>query len=118
MKLGFYGHKRAGYTLKQLKKLLEKADLQFNKHKSFSGFITEFIELMLNFLYIKLFSRKESLQLRDGHIRPSTSSEFKSSQKAFSLYSLLYPIIWMITRIDKIFFFQRDYGLMVWAQKK
>jgi len=118
MKLEFYGHKRQGYTLKQLKKLLEKADLQFIRHKSFSGFITEFIELMLNFLYIKLFSRKESFQLRDGHIRPSTSSEFKSSQKAFNLYSLLYPLIWMVTRIDKIFFFQRKYGLMVWAQKK
>jgi 2-polyprenyl-3-methyl-5-hydroxy-6-metoxy-1,4-benzoquinol methylase len=118
MKLEFYGHKRQGYSLKQLKKILEKADLQFIKHKSFSGFVTEFIELILNFLYIKLFSSKESIQLRDGNIRPSTSSEFNSSHKAFYLYSLIYPLIWLITRIDKIFFFQRRYGIMVWAQKR
>jgi SAM-dependent methyltransferase len=118
MKLEFYGHKREGYSLKQLKNLLRKADLHFVKHRSFSGFLTEFIELILNFLYIKLLSPKKSFQLRDGHIRPSTSSEFNSSQKAFNLYSIVYPVIWIITRIDKIFFFQRNYGIMVWAQKR
>jgi len=118
MKLEFYGHKREGYSLKQLKKLLEKADLQFIRHRSFSGFLTELIELILNFLYIKLFPSKKSSPLRDGHIRPSTSSEFNSSQKAFKLYSLIYPLIWMISRIDRIFFFQRNYGIMIWAQKK
>jgi len=118
MKLEFYGHKRQGYSLKQLKKLLKKSELQFIKHRSFSGFITELIELILNFLYIKLFSIKNSSPIRDGHIRPSTSKEFDSSKKAFQAYSLIYPLIWIITRIDKIFFFQRGYGIMVWAQKR
>jgi len=118
MKLEFYGHKREGYSLKGLKTLIEKADLRFIKHSSFSGFLTELIELLLNFLYIKLFLSKKSLKLRDGNIRPSTSSEFASSKKAFGLYSLIYPLIWLLTRIDKIFFFQRGYGIMVWAKKK
>jgi len=106
MKLEFYGHKREGYSLKGLKTLIEKADLRFIKHRSFSGFL------------IKLFASKKSLKLRDGNIRPSTSGEFDSSKKAFGLYSLIYPLIWIITRIDKIFFFQRGYGIMVWAKKK
>ncbi len=118
MKLEFYGHKRQGYSLKGLKTLIENAHLRFIKHRSFSGFLTELIELTLNFLYIKLFSSKKSLKLRDGNIRPSTSSEFDSSKKAFGLYSLAYPLIWIITRIDKIFFFQRGYGIMIWARKK
>ncbi len=118
MKLEFYGHKRQGYSLKKLKKIFEKSGFRFTNHRSFSGFLTEFIELVLNFFYIKFLSSKKSLQLRDGNIRPSTSVEFKSSKKAFGLYSLVYPVIWMITRIDKIFFFQRGYGIMVWAKKE
>jgi 2-polyprenyl-3-methyl-5-hydroxy-6-metoxy-1,4-benzoquinol methylase len=118
MKLEFYGHKRAGYSLKHLKTLLKKADFLYIKHKSFSGFLTEFIELILNYLYIKLFSSKQSPQLRDGNIRPSTSTEFRSSQKAFHFYSWIYPVIWLISKIDKIFFFQRGYGIMVWAKKE
>jgi len=73
---------------------------------------------VLNFIYIKLFASKKSLKLRDGNIRPATSSEFDSSKKVFGLYSLIYPLIWIITRIDKILFFQRGYGIMVWAKKK
>ncbi|MBD3413231.1 MAG: methyltransferase domain-containing protein [Candidatus Aminicenantes bacterium] len=118
MKLEFYGHKRPGYSLKQLKKLLNKADFRYIKHRSFSGFFTELIELVLNSLYIKIFASKPPLKLRDGNIRPSTSGEFRSTQKAFHLYSMVYPVIWLISKIDKIFFFQRGYGIMVWAKKE
>ena len=117
MKLEFYGHKRVGYNLKDLKAKLEQADLSPFLHRSFSGFLSEFMELLLNFFYIKFFSSQDPQDLRDGHIRPTTADEFSSKQKAFRLYSIIHPIIWLLTRLDKIFFFQRGYGLMVWAKK-
>ena len=35
----------------------------------------------------------------------------------FKVYSFFYPIVWFISRLDKLIFFQRGYGLMVWAKK-
>ena len=117
LKLEFYGHKREGYSLNLLKSKLSQAKLEYLKHKTFSRFFTELIELILNFLYIKIFSPTQIQQLRDGHIRPSTADEFHSRRKAFKVYSWIYPIVWLVTRLDRLFFFQRGYGLMIWAVK-
>ena len=118
MKLEFYGHKREGYSLKNLNKKLDHTGFSPIQHKSFSRFFSEFLELLLNFLYIKLFQPKDPIGLRDGHIRPTTSDEFSSRKKAFRMYSYIYPLVWLITRLDNIFFFQRGYGLLIWAKKK
>lgn len=117
LKLEFYGHKREGYSLKDLREKLNKAHLRIEKHETFSRFFSEFLELILNFLYIRVFPSKPAAGLRDGHIRPSTSFEFKSRKKVFKLYSYIYPFIWLFSRLDKLLFFQRGYGLMIWAKK-
>lgn len=119
MTLDFYGHKREGYSLKEIKKKLRAAGLDFQKHKTFSRFFSELIELLLNFMYIKFFKPPELSpdSQRDGHIRPTTHAEFDTKKKAFKVYSFIYPFVWLITRLDRILFFQRGYGLILWAQK-
>ncbi len=118
MKLEFYGHKREGYTRKDLEGMLHAAGLFPIKHRSFSGFITEFLELALNFFYIRFYGSVESApELRDGHIRPATAEEFTQRTGAFRIYSLIYPLLWLFSRLDKVFFFQRGYGVMLWAVK-
>lgn len=119
LSLEFYGHKREGYNLEELKKKLSGAHLQLQKHQTFSRFFSELLELLLNFFYIKFLSRRIQItsKLRNGHIRPSTFQEFSIQKKSFKIYSFFYPMIWLISRLDKILFFQRGYGLIVWAQK-
>ncbi len=119
LSMEFYGHKREGYSLEDLEKKLMEAHLQLQKHRTFSRFFSELLELLLNFFYVKFLSRRiqTKSKLRDGHIRPSTSQEFSTQKRSFKIYSFLYPIIWLISRLDKILFFQRGYGLVVWAQK-
>jgi SAM-dependent methyltransferase len=116
LKLEFYGHKREGYSLGELRDKLEKAGFVLVKHRGFSRIITEFLELFLNFVYIKFFGGKVPSGLRDGHIRPTTSEEFSTKKTTFRLYSVLYPLIWMISRFDKALFFLKGYGLMIWAK--
>jgi SAM-dependent methyltransferase len=115
MRLSFYGHKREGYRLHELRQKLQDAGLRPLKHRKFSGFITEFMELALNVLYIRLYGSSEPAGLRDGHIRPSTAEEFSQRRIAFRLYSMIYPLLWTLSRLDKLFFWQRGYGLMLWA---
>ena len=118
LKLEFYGHKREGYSLRGLLRKLHKTGLRLSHHRTYSRFFTEFLELILNAFYVNALARKSQSKLRDGHIRPSTSDEFASQKKAFKLYSLVYPLVWLISRLDILLFFQRGYAIMVWAEKE
>lgn len=119
LKLEFYGHKREGYSLKELEKMLNKVHLQVLKQKSLSRFFSEFLEFLLNLFYVRFLSRKVLRQgrLRDGRIRPSSYQEFKAQKKSFKIYSFFYPIFWLFSRLDKLLFFQKGYSLIVWARK-
>lgn len=118
LKLEFYGHKREGYSLRGLREKLEKAGFDLQKNINFSRFFTEFLELLLNFVYIKFFNEKTPMDLRDGHIRPTTSEEFSTKKTTFRLYSVLYPLVWFISRLDKALFFLKGYGLIIWARRR
>jgi 2-polyprenyl-3-methyl-5-hydroxy-6-metoxy-1,4-benzoquinol methylase len=116
LKLEFYGHKREGYGRRDLETICAKAGLRIVKHKTYSRFFTELLELVLNAVYVNLLSKKPQAKLRDGHIRPTTSEEFSSQSKAFKLYTFVYPLIWLISRLDKFLFFMRGNAIMVWAE--
>lgn len=117
LKLEFYGHKREGYSLETIQTKLEKAGFIVQSHNNFSRFFTELLELILNFFYIKLFHPNIPLGLRDGHIRPTTGEEFLHKKKTFRLYSIFYPIVWIVSRMDRALFFLKGYGLMIWAKR-
>lgn len=117
LKIEIYGHKREGYSLRDLEMKLQKAGLRPVKHKTYSRFFTELLELILNAAYVNMLSKKPPAKLRDGHIRPSTSEEFASQSKAFKLYKFVYPVVWLVSRLDKLLFFQRGNAIIVWAMK-
>jgi 2-polyprenyl-3-methyl-5-hydroxy-6-metoxy-1,4-benzoquinol methylase len=117
LKMEFYGHKRDGYSRKTLEAKLLKAGLRPVKHRTYAKFFTELLELMLNAVYVNLLSKKPQANLRDGHIRPTTSEEFVSQRKAFKFYKIVYPVLWLISRLDKLLFFQRGNAIIVWAAK-
>ena len=117
LKLEYFGHKREGYAASELKAMLERVHLAVKARVTYSRFFSEFFELLLNLIYIKLLAPKPALAKRDGHIRPSSLEEFRAQRKPFILYKLLYPLVWVISRLDTLLFFQRGYSLMVWAEK-
>ena len=117
LKLEFYGHKREGYTLPQLRILLGEAGLRITRYTFYSRYFTEFLELILNALYVNFFSTKPEAKLRDGHIRPATPGEFAAQGKSFKLYKLVYPLFWLFSKLDYLLFFTRGYALMIWAEK-
>jgi hypothetical protein len=114
----FYGHKREGYSLKSLRTKLSAAGLRLTAHRTYARFFTELLELLLNAVYVNFLSRKPEAKLRDGHIRPSTADEFATQGTAFKLYKVAYPIFWLISRLDRLLFFQRGNAIIVWAEKK
>jgi 2-polyprenyl-3-methyl-5-hydroxy-6-metoxy-1,4-benzoquinol methylase len=117
LKLEFSGHKREGYSTKDLKEKLEKHRFRVEKKQSFSRFFSEFLELLINVLYRKFSTKKHTRSLRDGQIRPTTKEEFNAKKQTFKLYGVIYPAVWLISKLDKLLFFQRGYSLLVWAIK-
>jgi SAM-dependent methyltransferase len=117
LRLEYFGHKREGYSFPDLEAKLGRARLRVKRKTTYSRFFSELFELVLNFVYIKLLARGPSVRCRDGHIRPASAEEFEAQEKTFALYSVLYPVIWMLSRLDTLLFFQKGYSLMIWARK-
>lgn len=115
--LEFYGHKREGYCRNDLAAALAGAGLRPVRWSSYSKFFSEAIELVLNFLYVKVLSRPAGGNLRDGHIRPATGAEFEAQEKSLRLYGLVYPLVWLASRLDKLLFFEKGYVIVVRAVK-
>ena len=89
-----------------------------NEDERNKGLGTEAMELILNFVYIKFFGKKARTDLRDGHIRPVTSEELTAKKTSFRVYSALYPVVWLISRLDKALFVLKGYGIMIWSQRR
>jgi SAM-dependent methyltransferase len=115
--LDFYGHKREGYCRRELELTLREAGLTPTRWASYSKFFSEAIELVLNFLYIKVLARPAGGHLRDGHIRPATGPEFEAQDKRLRFYGFVYPLVWLASRLDKLLFFEKGYVIVVWARK-
>ena len=115
--LEFYGHKREGYRLRDLEAMLREAGLVPTRRVSYAKFFSESFELVLNFLYVKVFGRSAGPALRDGRIRPSTEAEYRAQEKKLRLYGVVYPFVWLATRLDKLLFFEKGYTVVVWARK-
>lgn len=94
-----YGHTRAGYTLSELADSLQRAGFETHKSGGYSRFFTEIMELVINFAYVKVLSRKKQ---REGQIAPTSSGELKTHGGAYKIYSLLYPIMNLISQLDKL----------------
>ncbi len=117
LRLEYFGHKREGYSFRDLEFKLGRTGLRVEKRVTYSRFFSEFFELLLNFAYLKLLAPRPVAERRDGHIRPANREEFRAQEKSFALYSFFYPFVWILSRLDTLLFFQKGYSLMVWAKK-
>ncbi len=117
LKLEHFGHKREGYSLAGLEGKLSRASLRLLESADYSRFFSEFFELLLNFAYIKLLAPAAAGKTRDGHIRPASEGEFSAREGLFNVYSLVYPLVWLMSQMDRLLFFEKGYSLMVRARK-
>ena len=96
-----YGHTRAGYTVTELRGSMEKAGFAPVGHSGYSRFFTEMMELIINFGYVFVLSRKEG-NAEPGHIAPTSSGELKTHGAAYRMYSLAYPIMRLVSKLDQL----------------
>jgi len=111
-----YGHVVEGYTLAQLRSMLGKTNLKLIKATTYSRFFTELVEFLINLVFVK-FLRKSLTEKRDGHISPGSAEEFAKYKRQLQFYSVIYPAIWLFTRLDKLLWWQKGYATLLICRK-
>src|SRR5215211_5354060 len=97
-----YGHTRAGYTVAELSDAIRRSGLQPKASGGYSRFVTEMIELVINFGYVRMLAKKRGAA-QPGHIAPVSSGELKTHGLAYKIYSWLFPIAWIVSLLDNLF---------------
>lgn len=112
-----YGHCRWGYNRRQLSGLLQGVGLKVVSGSSYSRFFTETFELVLNFLYVKIFARNGKAPVEAGVIAPATSEQVKSVEKPIKMYARIYPLVWALSQLDRLLIWDSGYCVVVAAEK-
>lgn len=110
-----YGHTRAGYTTTELSQSVAQSGFSVVGQGGYSRFFTEMMELLINYGYVFVLSRKK--KGNKGQIAPTTSGELKTHGAAYQLYGFIYPIMRLISRLDKLLPDRTDNAVIVAAVK-
>jgi SAM-dependent methyltransferase len=94
-----HGHVRPGYTAESLSAALSE-HFTLDRCRTYSRFFSEAVDTGINWGVARL-GKKSSAK---GIV--VTASDLRRHRKAFRAYSLLYPGVWLISRLD---------GLIPWA---
>jgi hypothetical protein len=107
-----------GYDVPDLEGQLVDVGLMPYHHTSYSRFFTEMIELMINFMYVKVLSKRGEAKVEEGQIVPQNKDQIESVNKSLKLYSLAYPLFLAISKADTFLRFTRGYAVVVAAHKE
>jgi SAM-dependent methyltransferase len=113
-----YGHIVTGYDIPELGELLQKANLTPVASKSYSKFFTEMLELIVNFAYVMILSKRGDVKVEEGTIAPSTKDQLKSVEKTYKFYRLVYPVFRLISTLDALLFLTKGYAVVMEARKE
>jgi SAM-dependent methyltransferase len=113
-----YGHTREGFSTHELSKVMLNANINPINKRTFSRFFTEMLELGINFLYVKVLSKKSKTKVEEGTIAPATQDQLKSVEKTYKMYSLVYPFFKIISSLDYLLFFTKGYVVIVEGEKR
>jgi ubiquinone/menaquinone biosynthesis C-methylase UbiE len=103
-----HGHLRPGYTINSLKDLLGEM-FTVRHYRTYSKFFSELIDtLVVQAVYYTQRNKQE--HSKKGAL--VTGKDFQENRLMFLLYSLIYPFIWLFSKLDVFLFFSDGYMLV------
>jgi SAM-dependent methyltransferase len=112
-----FGHVREGYALGEMAARLEGMGFRVTRRLCYSRFFTESLELLLNLYYVRKKRGGRGTGARDGAITPGSAEEVRGLEKTLRLYSLVYPLFWLVSQLDRLLFFTQGYVILILAEK-
>lgn len=105
-----HGHLRPGYTVDSLTALLSDR-FELKADKTYSKFFSEFIDTTMVF-GLSLLKKGEENSSKGMLV---TQQDISRYQKMFRLYSLIYPIFWILAKLDTLLVWRSGYMLIAKA---
>lgn len=110
----WHGHLRPGYTLDDLRRLLGPR-FEIEQARTYSGTFSELIDTVLNGMNeLRRGSPRGRQASRKGTI--TTAAELQGRRKEFRLLSAIYPVLWAVSRLDRLLWGQAGYKLILRAR--
>ena len=113
-----YGHRRIGLTSKEIETLLDDEGVTPRTSLTFSRFFTEILELSINFAFVKILSKKSGTGHDHPAIAPTTSGQLQTVSKSYRIYSIVFPVYWVLSKLDWLIFFTEGYCVMVEGRRR
>lgn len=107
-----HGHLRPGYTVESLRRLLDDR-FTLEQHHTYSRFFSEWIDTMIVWAVGLLKGRADS-ESKKGLV--VTGEDMAAYRKMFRLYALIYPVVWLISKLDLLLPFTSGYMLIARAR--
>lgn len=104
-----HGHLRPGYTLKQLSSLLDDRFI-VSTSTTYSRFFSEIIDIVLS-----LATERSSGTTTGRKGSVMTSHAIEKAANKIKIYTLLYPLFWIFSRLDLLIPFTSGHSLVVRA---
>jgi len=106
-----HGHLRPGYTLEGLRTLLA-GPFVLERHHTYSRFFSELIDSFLNWGLERLGKKGSAKGL------VVTAGDVARHAKMFRAYSVIYPLVWLVSRLDALIPWSSGYMLVVRAIRR
>ena len=114
-----YGHVVQGYRVTELQAMMRSVNLEPQDWGGYSRFFTELAELVINFGYVKVLSRKKKHpKVVQGTIAPTSRSELDAVRREYRIYSLIYPFMYFFSLLDRLIPGRSGYAVAVSAIKR
>jgi 2-polyprenyl-3-methyl-5-hydroxy-6-metoxy-1,4-benzoquinol methylase len=88
MSVESYGHTRVGLTVNEMQDIFRQSQVEPTATRS-------------------------KAPVEKGQIAPATKDQIKSIEKTYRIYSFIFPIYWLISRLDFLLFFMEGYVIVV-----
>jgi SAM-dependent methyltransferase len=113
-----YGHVVQGYRIRELRDMAVRSGLEPQGAGGYSRFFTEMAELVINFAYVKVLSRKKKHpKVMEGTIAPTSKKELEAVRKEYRMYSLIYPFMFVFSLLDRLVPGKGGYAVAVASRK-
>lgn len=107
-----HGHVRPGYTPNSLKELLGDK-FKIEAQRTYSKFFSELIDTIIVQAVYTLQKSKQSHSQKGALV---TGQDLQKNKSMFHIYSLIYPVVWLFSKLDNLLFFSSGYMLIVKAR--
>ena len=120
-----YGHKRIGLIADEIEALMRGEGIHPRNTTWFSYFFTEMLELTINFMYVKVLRKEDHAQggKNPAHdheadhdhaeIAPATAEQLRKVKTSYRIYSLIFPVYWVLSQLDHLVPFKEGYCVVV-----